>query len=406
MKRIALVGNMNNNFFAITRYLRDMGYDARLFYRVAQEHFQPCADTYSMDYQQYCYEVNWLDKGIYNIDERKVQTDLAGFDYYIGQGDEAAAAFRSGITMDLYYPYGSDVYKYAQLPQEFLVKHRLFYYLKFRDFKRVNREIKKGTAAKSMRQVIVNAKNVLAEYTNEDFEEKLKSLEINGRYEHIPMPFIYYPEYEAGIAGINNAWANTFHETRNSNDFLILYHGRQEWTSQHNDFTPKNTHHLIIGFAKFIKKHSSIKATLVMLEYGCDIEDSKRLINDLGITDRVTWLPKVYRKELMYVISKVDVCCGEFGRSYLTFGTIVEAMLMQKAVIHYRDDRLYTYKYPELYPLLNAREPEEIENAIAYAQNNPEKLKEMGKAASGWVKEYFIKKPLEALQSLIEAADQ
>lgn len=30
--KIALIGNMNNNFFSITRYLRDLGCDAHLYY--------------------------------------------------------------------------------------------------------------------------------------------------------------------------------------------------------------------------------------------------------------------------------------------------------------------------------------------------------------------------------------
>jgi glycosyltransferase involved in cell wall biosynthesis len=142
-----------------------------------------------------------------------------------------------------------------------------------------------------------------------------------------------------------------------------------------------------------------------MLEYGYDLEHSKALVSELGIDKHVIWLPKMYRKEIMQLISRVDVCTGEYGRSYLTFGTIIEAMLLKKPVIHYRDDNLYTGIYPELYPLLNAREPEEIEIAIGYALNNPGELKKMGEAASGWVKKYFIEKPLKTLQNLIEASN-
>jgi hypothetical protein len=139
-----------------------------------------------------------------------------------------------------------------------------------------------------------------------------------------------------------------------------------------------------------------------MLEYGYDLHHSKQLILELGIEEHVIWLPKMFRKEIMYLVSKVDVCSGEFGRSYLTFGTIVEAMTMRKPVIHYRDDSLYQNAYSSLYPLLNAKEPHEIAKVIEFAVSNPGKIKKMGEEASEWIKSNFIKKPLSRLQHLIE----
>ena len=44
-KKIALIGNVNNNLFALMRHLRDLGYDAHLFHRPENDHFQPKADT-------------------------------------------------------------------------------------------------------------------------------------------------------------------------------------------------------------------------------------------------------------------------------------------------------------------------------------------------------------------------
>jgi hypothetical protein len=77
-------------------------------------------------------------------------------------------------------------------------------------------------------------------------------------------------------------------------------------------------------------------------------------------------------------------------------------MQMKKPVIHYRDDSLYTDKYPALYPLFNAKKPEEIESAIAKAVADPAMVKQMGEQANAWVKEHFIYKPLQVLQGLIE----
>ncbi len=403
-KRIALVGNMNNNFFAITRYLRDMGYDAHLFYRLGMEHFRPKADTYKLDYADYCHEVGWLKTGFHNVDETEVKRDLQGFDFYIGQADEAAVAYSCGFGMDVYYPYGTDVSKYAYLPQEYSIKSKLFSFIRSGKNGITYAQMKKGTLSKFQRGVIVNAKHILAEYTNEEFIKELDGLHYKGEFAPVPMPFLYTKEYDAVREGYipDVHWKSEIEAMRAANDFVILYHGRQEWKSFYHKFNSKNTHHLIIGFAEYVKRHPEKKACLAMLEYGNDVVYSKQLIEELGIAEKVKWFPQMYRKDIMYLLKNVDICTGEFDKSYLTFGTVVEAMIMGKTVIHHREDRLYTGIYPELYPMLQAKTPEEIAEAITYAADHTDALRQMGEASRKWMMKHFIDAPLAYLVNIIE----
>ena len=55
-KKIGLIGNMNNNFFALTRYLRDAGYQAELII-VGEEnaHFPPQSDSYEENFTDYVF---------------------------------------------------------------------------------------------------------------------------------------------------------------------------------------------------------------------------------------------------------------------------------------------------------------------------------------------------------------
>ncbi|MFN4246329.1 MAG: glycosyltransferase [Flavipsychrobacter sp.] len=404
MKRIALVGNMNNNFFAITRYLRDKGYDAHLFYRLATPHFQPMADSYGNDYESFCHQVDWLENGFHNADVEDVRKVLNGFEFYIGQGEEAAVAYKAGFNIDVYYPYGSDVYKYAQLPQEYALKSKIKSLLTGSTDRPSYSQMKEGTMAKYLKGAIIDARYIFADATNDEFEAQLKSLQYKGIYKKVPMPFIYYPEYERiDEKALPQYLVEKIRQIKTSYDFVLLYHGRQEWATYHNQFTGKNTHHLIQGFAGFIKENPQCNACLVMLEYGTDVEQSKKLIYQLGIEDIVYWLPKMYRKELMYVVQQANVCCGEFAHSFLTFGTVVEAMLMKKPVITHRVDSYYASTYPVLYPCYNAREPKEIEQAISQAFTNPEERLRMGDEAYAWVKKNFIENPLQELLNIIEA---
>ncbi|MFN0033419.1 MAG: hypothetical protein ACKVUS_00045, partial [Saprospiraceae bacterium] len=76
-KSIALIGNVNNNFFSIARHLRDRGHEVRLFFRPAVEHFQPKADTFLLEDLAICEEVDWLDRGFFSFDPATVRAQVA-----------------------------------------------------------------------------------------------------------------------------------------------------------------------------------------------------------------------------------------------------------------------------------------------------------------------------------------
>ena len=70
MKRILLICNQNNNFFALTRYLRDRGYDADLYLMKEEfDHFKPETDSFNKNYKEFVYDsfLSMLPTGFYLI---------------------------------------------------------------------------------------------------------------------------------------------------------------------------------------------------------------------------------------------------------------------------------------------------------------------------------------------------
>ena len=58
--KIGIIGNMNNAYFSLARYLRDEGYDCELLILANEPaHFDPLNDTFSDDYTTYCKHVSW-----------------------------------------------------------------------------------------------------------------------------------------------------------------------------------------------------------------------------------------------------------------------------------------------------------------------------------------------------------
>lgn len=402
-KKIALVGNIQNWNFALMCWLRNYGYDAKLFYQ-PNSFFKPGIDTFDIEILQYCVEVDWLKRGFpteVNLVNEIKQTFLS-FDFIIGSGTECAILNYCGIKLDIYIPLGSDFYHEPFLPHEYPLITKLYYFFslsKNYDF------VKYGTLAKYQYRAIKESANVILDKTNDEYESKFSDLNYVGCRQVFTPPFIYHlSAISHFVDSIEPSvhWKNIIQELRKKNEFIILYHGRHVWKDRNDIY--KGTDSLVKGFANFIKnKSSKISCKLVLLEYGIDFPATRNLIEELGISHHVIWFPQMFRKDILYLITMIDLCCGEFGDSFLTFGTIVEAMLMGKPIIHYREDNLYLDQYPKLYPLLNCRSPEEISMQLLKYHLLKDVLKEMGLDAKNWCEQFVINEPLSRIFNIIES---
>lgn len=408
--RVALLGNMNNNFFAIARWLRFNHIEAHVFYNSINFQFEPKADTFKIDNLDFCHKVDWwISYNPLNINVKEVKEKLSGFDVIIGQGNEAAYAWAAGIKSQIYYPYGSDFYKYAQPPYHFSLKARISAALPWISKSRISyKAMKMGTFGVWQKGVITDADYVFLDKTNPEYESKLLSLGLKGKFEHIGMPFLFHPEYETAFNANPSPpvhFADEINTLRKQNKVLVLFHGRQEWKNPPNPFSNKGVDRLIRGFAAFIKEQNISDALLIMLDYGNNVVDSKNLISELGIEQHVKWFPTLYRKDLMYLVKQADLCTGEFEHSFLTFGTIMEAHSMRKPILHYLN--LQNYHEAEMpngiYPLLNAREPQEISNKLKWAYEHPVELMKMGEESFNWYNQYFIQRNILRLLEVIKA---
>ena len=111
--RVACIGNMNNNMFSLVRYLRDRGIDAELvLLDCEQAHFHPSCDAYDLDYQAYTTSVDWgRRKRFDKVSGDRVRDLLGRYDYLAGCHTVPALAHKAGRKLDLFFPFGTDVYE-------------------------------------------------------------------------------------------------------------------------------------------------------------------------------------------------------------------------------------------------------------------------------------------------------
>ena len=108
----------------------------------------------------------------------------------------------------------------------------------------------------------------------------------------------------------------------------------------------------------------------------------------------MVWLPQMYRKDLMYGLHAADIVCAEFEHSWVASGVLYEALVVGRPLLAYREERRYQEEYPELYPIMNAREPESIAARLEEYVDHPEVFQEMGRQGRAWYQEHIVDKAL------------
>jgi hypothetical protein len=388
--RIGCLGNMNNNHFAIVRYLRDRGMDAELLlFDHEFDHFMPAADTFDLSYMSYTRSLTWGSaRQFLRAKPTKVLEDLRPYDVLIGCGLAPAYCERAGRTLDIFVPYGADIFDYVSL--QAVVPHLI---------PRV------WAAAVQQRRGIANAAVVHMALTNESMEARYRELRGDSERWLQGLPMVHAPTYSPDTIGRmadRTHWGHEFARLRQASDLMLVYHARHCWQCTAGDLNAKGTHKLLEGWSMFVRRHPEIKATLVTLEYGKDVLASKKLIRSLGIEPNVAWLPKMYRKDVMVGLNLADIVCGEFENNWMTGGVLYEALVLGKPILAWRDDEPYKKTYPNLYPILSAREPESIAARLEEYLAAPQAVRAASARGRAWYQTEIVEESLAKYVAYID----
>lgn len=386
--KIGILGNMNNMYFSLARYLADEGYDCDLLlFDYEPEHFHPSADTFQTDFKLTVKQVSWGDPAHFLHKRKRVAAELKPYQFLIGCGTAPAFAHAAGRVLDLFIPYGDDLYS---LPFNPLVKPvRQLAYL---------------ATAWHQRRGIRQCTCILFDKTNAAFDAVFQRLNYTGKRIVSPPPLFYSLEYENVRAAQDesNPFYTTLQTLRQQNNLLVLQHIRQVWTPRRDAWQMKGNHHLINGFAAFLAKNPSAKARLLLFEYGLDVEKTKTLIAARGLNEYVVWFPKTKRKNLMLFVRMCDVVVGELHHSWNTYCVVMEALAMGKPLLHKRNDAYLSDAYPELYPMLHASSAESVCLNLHKALTDPQAMTDMGNAGRNWFQRYCVERPLQQIRALIQ----
>ena len=412
--KVALIGNMNNNFFSLTRYLRDEGIDAELIV-VGEEniHFGPVSDAYRDDYLQYTKFPDWIRKGCFteNKDfQQEMKSLLRGYDFLIGCGYAPFFADRYGFKLDIAVPYGDDLYRlpfpkpepgsFSKLlllldacwrrttGQDFVMKflRRLSltkYYHLYRAYK----------LAWHQRRGLQHSTKLAMFAGTSDFDLILSRLGLENKLCNIPFPIVYHRQYtgpELQNHRTSLAFFADFYRLRQQKKILVFHHARHIWFSHLDEFSNKGNDVLFRGLAQYIEMNKMKDIGIVTVDYGPDVEHSRRLIADLGIADHVLWLPKMARKDIMALLPQVDIGANCFSKSWLSGGVMYEFMVMGIPILQHRESTNH-----DVFPVLAANNATDVATWLARSVEGDPLVQLTGKQAQHWYETTVVSKSVD-----------
>jgi glycosyltransferase involved in cell wall biosynthesis len=166
----------------------------------------------------------------------------------------------------------------------------------------------------------------------------------------------------------------------------------------------KGNDKMIAAFSKFVKNYPNSK--FIMVDWSLDEGKSKRLVDDLRISDNIIWIKPVPKNQLIQYYNIADIVLDQFVLG--SWGTSTpEAMSCGKPVLMFYKKEFILRAFGEEPPILNSFSEEDIFSNLMKLAKDMDFRKEIGRKSRDWIikthsPKVVAKKHLEILQSSID----
>ena len=412
--KVALLGNTCQNNFSLMRYMRNSGVDAHLFlfsdegyvgntksnhihgigYNVSNNpQYNPDWDTWEIDkWQKFIHRLpvpNGMeavlgrpDKFKLRVKRKRITENISEFNLFIGAGISPSLFRTLNKKLTIFYPYSTGI-EWVNEPGH-LKKMKKF------NFESIIRRYVRKQQIEGIRQskirLLLSGEGPMQKAYDEN----------NISFKRFLMPQYY--NLEDAKLGYSDIIVSNLKKSIEKFELKIFSHMRQFWKfdNQHYleaDFKTisKNNDWLVKGFNKFVKEYPLSKTVLIMVEWGKDVEETKKLIKEMGLEKKIIWLPLLSRKQISSIISFCDIICGDFTYSKgIIYGSCAyEALGSGKPLMqtfnfdHGEYKRLFNHEPPEM---MDVKSINDVYLNIKKIHSSEDLKNEIGNKALKWFK--------------------
>ena len=410
---------MNNNNFALLRYLRDLGADVDLLLMAddgigSLAHFRPENDTWHFERwaphilqlevsnrfisaigRDFPWRVLFLTKHLMAVARTRANStltripsrvrlasDLSPYDRLVGSGITPALVQLANRQLDVFYPYSSGVEWVDDPDMRAILENGSL--LKRHSAKRVR--IKQIAGIRAAHTVLSSDVG----YTAEVFAN------IGVKPQLVQLPMLYREIAPTLLP----AELTEVLQRIAPYELRFVSHVRHRWvnTGDHDDVTweakySKHNNWIIGAYKAFRLKYPSVRSVLVLVEYGTDVAHTKRLCQELGVAQDIIWIPSMSRIHLMEILAACDIGIGEFYSvpRMIWGGAALEVMACGKPLIQGFNfgDGVYSalYGHPQP-PLCPVRSQEDLTKWVVRLGESPLLREQLGRNVLKWFETY------------------
>jgi glycosyltransferase involved in cell wall biosynthesis len=216
--------------------------------------------------------------------------------------------------------------------------------------------------------------------TNCDSQQSAERLGLK-RYRFVPHPINEDPHPTADPAAIRRDL-----RAKLASDFIVFHPARQHWSVERDTSWDKGNDILIEGFARFVREVNP-KAGAVFVEWGQTLQQSKNLLSDRGIADRVLWIAPQPASRMNAHVAACDAladqfCIGAFG------STMPRGLMLGTPNLIYLNESAHRWCMPEMPPVLNTRTPDDVFAALKRLYQDPNYSRQVADAGKAWYAKY------------------
>jgi glycosyltransferase involved in cell wall biosynthesis len=121
---------------------------------------------------------------------------------------------------------------------------------------------------------------------------------------------------------------------------------------------------------------------------GRNVEETMRLVEEEGISDRVTWLGEMTQKGVLEEYAKADIVFDQLGNAVLGMGG-VDAMATGRPVIANTRPEIMNRVFGAPLPICQASNPEEVCAQLMRLVPDPDERERVGRASREFAEEHF-----------------
>ena len=205
--------------------------------------------------------------------------------------------------------------------------------------------------------------------------------------------FVPHPVNEDGISDSNCGKSLRENLLAKLNaTFLVFHPARQHWSEKRHPDWEKGNDIFLKGFARFIHEVER-RAAVVLVEWGASVEDSRDLIESLGITGNVIWVPPMSHRRMVGYIRASDLVADQFFLG--AFGsTLPKALSCGRASMLYLDPEIHRECFYEMPPVLNAKTSDEVFLQLSFAHGNKKEIEKIQEQGKQWYQRHHSNKAI------------